>query len=47
MDSQHLWHMFVQTGSPELYLLYAQAKRTEEHGVFNSQGTGDAHHQLQ
>lgn len=47
MDSQNLWRMFVQTGSPELYLLYAQAKRTEESSVFNSQGTGDARHQLQ
>ena len=47
MDSQNLWQMFMQTGSPELYLLYAQAKRMEEGSVFDGQGIGDTGHQLQ
>ena len=47
MDSQMLWHMFVQTGSPEMYLLYSEARRMEERSVFNSQRTGDTRHQLQ
>lgn len=47
MDSQSLWNLFMQTGSPELYLLYTEAKRTEEHSVFDGQGTGTASNQLQ
>lgn len=47
MDSQSLWRMFMQTGSPEMYLLYTEAKRMEERSVFDGQGTGDARHQLQ
>lgn len=47
MDSQSLWQMFVQTGSPELYLMYSEVKRMEERSVFNGQGIGDAGHQLQ
>lgn len=47
MDSQTLWQMFMQTGSPEMYLLFTEARRSEESGVFNGQGTGDAGHQLQ
>ena len=47
MNSQNLWRMFVQTGSPEMYLMYKEAVRMEERSVFNGQGTGDAGHQLQ
>ena len=47
MDSQTLWQMFMQTGSPEMYLLFTEARRSEERSVFNGQGTGDAGHQLQ
>lgn len=47
MNSQNLWFMFLQTGAPELYLMYTEAKRTEERSVFDGQGTGDAGHQLQ
>lgn len=47
MDSQSLWRMFLHTGAPELYLMYTDAKRLEEHSVFNGQRTGDSDHQLQ
>ena len=47
MDSQSLWRIFVQTGAPEMYLLYSQVKRMEEGSVLDGQGFGDAGHQLQ
>ena len=27
MDAQTLWHLFLQTGAPEIYLLYKTACR--------------------
>ena len=30
MDSQNLWSLFMETGAPEMYLLYNQAKKMEE-----------------
>lgn len=39
MRADNLWQMFLETGAPELYLLYSQAKKAEECNVFNSSGT--------
>ena len=36
MRSENLWQVFLDTGAPELYVLYAQAKKVEETHVFNS-----------
>ena len=35
MNSENLWQAFLDTGAPELYLLYAQAKKEEETHVSN------------
>lgn len=40
MEADNLWQMFLETGAPELYLLYSQAKKEEERHVFNSSGIG-------
>lgn len=38
MDSQNLWQMFLETGAPEMYLLYSQARRMEDVHVLDDQG---------
>lgn len=47
MKSDAYWQLFLNTGSPEAYLLYNEAKRLEQTDVFEHQGTGTAHHGLQ
>ena len=47
MDPQNLWQLFLETGAPEVYLLYQKAIRTEESHVFKNPGTGVADHSLQ
>ena len=40
MDAQFFWNMFIETGAPEMYLLYNQVRRTEETHVSESPWTG-------
>lgn len=40
MDSQNLWQLFLETGAPEVYLLYQKAMRTEATHVFEDPGAG-------
>lgn len=47
MNAQELWQLFWETGAPEAYLMYHQAKRREEDHVFDHPGTGSADHGLQ
>lgn len=47
MDSHDYWMMFLETGAPEVYLLYNHARRMEETDVFNDSGVGTAGHRLQ
>ena len=42
MDSAFFWQMFLETGAPEMYLFYNEAKRTEEGYVSDSTGIGSA-----
>ena len=42
MDSESLWSAFLKTGSPEIYLLFAEARRVEDFHVSDSQGIGSA-----
>lgn len=39
MKSENLWQAFLETGAPEMYLLYSHFKRMEDGCVFNSSGT--------
>lgn len=47
MDAQLFWKMFIETGSPEAYVMYRQAKRTEDAHVLDGQGIGIAGNKLQ
>ncbi len=47
MKSDALWDAFIETGAPEFYLLYSQAKRMETTYVYNDQGSGNSGNCLQ
>ena len=47
MDAKDYWQMFLETGAPEMYLLYNNAKKMETSHVFDDSGSGPAGHQLQ
>ena len=47
MTSAELWQTFLQTGAPEAYILYNQAKRMEESHVFEDNGTCASGNELQ
>ena len=47
MKSRELWQAFLDTGAPELYVLYSKAREAETNFVFNNSGTCTASHQLQ
>ena len=40
MNTQSLWQLFLETGAPEMYLLYKQARKMEAADVFDDQRTG-------
>lgn len=47
MTAQELWRLFMETGAPEVYLWYNQAKKMECKYVFDDSGTGSAGNCLQ
>lgn len=47
MNSNNYWQLFLDTGAPEFYLMYNDAKKMENRYVFDSSGTGDSSHTLQ
>lgn len=47
MNSQNLWQIFLETGSPEIYVLYNSAKRMEDGHVPNDKGSGITELKLQ
>lgn len=47
MESRELWQAFLETGAPEMYILYNRARKMESLHVFNDSGSGAAGHQLQ
>ena len=47
MQSQDYWQLFSETGLPEYYMLYANAKRMENSHVPDDSGVGPAGHGLQ
>lgn len=42
MKSKDYWSIFIETGAPEMYLLYSQARRMEEADVSDNPGIGAA-----
>lgn len=47
MEKMDYWQLFLETGAPELYMLYNQAKRLENTHVSDDPGTGTAGNGLQ
>ena len=47
MKSQDYWQMCLETGAPELYLLYNNARKMEMTHVFDDKGPGAPGHFLQ
>ena len=42
MQAQDYWKIFLETGAPEVYVMYNQARRMEEADVSDHQGSGVA-----
>ena len=40
MESQDYWKLFMETGAPELYLMYTNARKTESKYVFDDSRPG-------
>jgi len=38
MKADYYWQLFMETGAPEMYLLYTQALKAEDNDVFNDPG---------
>lgn len=47
MRSQDYWQMFLETGAPELYLMYNNARKMENTNVFDNNRSCDQSHGLQ
>ena len=47
MNAQDYWNMFLETGAPEMYLLFNKARRMEGNHVSEDQGIGSKGFQLQ
>ena len=42
MQAQNYWDLFLETGAPEMYLLYNNARKMENAHVPDNTGTGTA-----
>ena len=40
MNAKDYWSIFIETGAPEMYLLFQQARRMEESYVSENSGIG-------
>jgi hypothetical protein len=47
MNAKDYWQLFVETGAPELYLMYTTAQKSEDDHVPERSGSGAAGHGLQ
>ena len=47
MDAANYWQLFMETGAPEMYLLYQKALKTEGKHVSDHTGHCPAGHGLQ
>lgn len=46
MKAQDYWQLFMDTGSPEIYLLYNNARKMETANVYEDSGPGFTGHSL-
>ena len=47
MNAENYWELFMETGAPEMYLLYQKALKTEENHVSDHSGHRPASYGLQ
>ncbi len=47
MNAKDYWNIFLETGAPEMYLLYSRALKMEATDVLDDPGAGAAGHGLQ
>ena len=47
MNAAEYWNLFIETGAPEMYLMYANALKSEEHHVSDHPGNRPSGHGLQ
>lgn len=47
MTSHEYWQIFLETGAPEMYLLFNNARKVENNNVFDNPGSGASGHELQ
>ena len=47
MDASDYWRLFLETGAPEMYLMYSRALKMEAENVSDHTGPGAAGHGLQ
>lgn len=47
MTSKDYWQIFLETGAPEMYLLYNNARKMENSYVSDNTGAGAESHSLQ
>lgn len=47
MNAKNLWQIFLDTGAPEMYLLYNRARKLEETHVLDDPGAGTPGYGLQ
>ncbi len=47
MDASDYWRLFLETGAPEMYLMYSRALKMEAGNVSDHTGPGAAGHGLQ
>ncbi len=47
MTSQDYWQMFLETGAPEMYLLFNNLRKMEISNVLDNPGPGASGHELQ
>lgn len=47
MNAANYWQLFMETGAPEMYLLYQKALKSEETHVSDHPGDRPASHRLQ
>lgn len=47
MNSQTFWQLFLDTGAPEMYMLYNKAKKMEDSHVSDDSGSGVTGNALQ
>lgn len=47
MNAKGYWQLFLDTGAPEMYLLYNKARKAEESHVFEDTGAGTQGNSLQ